>query len=61
MKTLQEHLTSEAMNTRLTYNIQNDIYTSLSNLAFEYSMKHKEFEKEGVEKALEWFMNKFWE
>lgn len=61
MKTLQEHLTSEAMNTRLTYDIQNDIYASLSNLAFEYSMKHKKFEKEDVKEALEWFMNKFWE
>lgn len=42
-----------AMNTRLTYNIQNDIYELLSQLALIYTMNGKKFDENNIKQSIE--------
>lgn len=59
MKTLKERLNESSNNSRLSYDLQMDIYNELANIAYLYDMKNKKFEEKDVEKAFEWFLEKF--
>lgn len=43
----------------INYKLNTDIYNVLGDLAYKYELKGKDFEKEDVEKAFEWFLEKF--
>ena len=47
--------------TDITFDVRSDIYTVLSDLAFTYEEhnKSKKFNKNDVEKALQWFFDSF--
>ena len=61
MKNLSEYINESNKTTRLpiNYELDSDIYNVLSDLAYQYELKGKEFEQEDVEKAFEWFLEKF--
>lgn len=64
MKTLKDFVNfvnESGKTTRLpiNYELDSDIYSVLSDLAYQYDLKGKDFEKEDVEKAFEWFLEKF--
>lgn len=64
MKTLKSQLNEAATdqsNTILQYTLNVDIYNALSDIAYRYSMKNKKFEEKDVSKALNWFMDRFFE
>lgn len=63
MKTLKDFVNESGKTTRLpiNYELDFDIYNVLSDLAYQYELKGKEFEQEDVEKAFEWFLEKFYE
>ena len=61
MKTLKEQLTESSNNSKLSYDLQMDIYNALANIAYLYDMKNKKFEEEDVRKSLDWFMDRFFE
>ena len=61
MKTLKEQLTESSNNSKLSYNLQMDIYNALANIAYLYDMKNKKFEEKDVRESLDWFMDKFFE
>ena len=49
--------------TDITFDVKSDIYTVLSDLAFTYEEhnKSKKFNKNDVEKALQWFLTHFYD
>ena len=55
------NLINEASKEHLSYNLKTDIYNVLSDLAFNYDQHNKEFNKDGVEDAIEWFLSEFYE
>lgn len=61
MKNLNEYINESNKTTRLpiNYELNTDIYNVLGDLAYQYELKGKDFEKEDVEKAFEWFLEKF--
>lgn len=61
MKTLKDFVNESGKTTRLpiNYELNSDIYNVLGDLAYQYDLKGKDFEKEDVEKAFEWFLEKF--
>ena len=63
MKRLSEHINESNKTTRLpiNYDLDSDVYNVLSDLAYQYNLKGKDFEKEDVEKAFERFLEKFYE
>lgn len=63
MKNLIEYINESNKTTRLpiNYELDHDIYNVLSDLAYQYDLKGKDFEKEDVEAAFEWFLEKFYE
>lgn len=42
-----------------TFNLQNDVYNVLGDLAQEYDAHNKNFDEKDVKKALDWFMKNF--
>lgn len=64
MKSLKNYI-SETMVTEakasfeVTYDLNRDVYSALSELAAEYVHKGKKFEEKDVKKALDWFMKNF--
>lgn len=63
MKSLSEHINESSKTTRLpiNYELDSDIYSVLSDLAYQYELKGKDFEKKDIEKAFEYFLEKFYE
>ena len=63
MKNLVEHINESNKTTRLpiNYELDSDVYNVLSDLAYQYELKGKGFEKEDVEEAFEYFLEKFYE
>lgn len=61
MKTLKDFVNESGKTTRLpiNYELDSDIYSVLSDLAYQYELKGKGFEQKDVEKAFEWFLEKF--
>lgn len=61
MKTLKDFVNESGKTTRLpiNYELDSDIYSVLSDLAYQYELKGKDFEQKDVEKAFEWFLEKF--
>lgn len=61
MKNLNEYINESNKTTRLpiNYELDSDIYNVLSDLAYQYELKGKDFEQKDVEKAFEWFLEKF--
>lgn len=61
MKSLSEHITESNKTTRLpiNYELDSDIYNVLADLAYQYDLKGKDFEKEDVEEAFEGFLERF--
>lgn len=61
MKNLSEYINESNKTTRLpiNYELDSDIYNVLSDLAYQYELKGKDFEQKDVEKAFEWFLEKF--
>lgn len=61
MKNLVDCINESNKTTRLpiNYELNSDIYNVLGDLAYQYELKGKDFEKEDVEKAFEWFLEKF--
>jgi hypothetical protein len=55
------NLINEASKEHLTYDLKNDIYNVLSDLAFNYDKHNKDFNKDKVEEAIEWFLSEFYE
>ena len=60
MKSLKDSIT-ESVSIKPTFKISSDIYNALSDLAFEYDKKNKDFDKDEVKKALDFFMDRFFE
>lgn len=54
---------SKEISIKPTFNLQNDVYNVLSELGFAYESKNKSklFEQDKMEKALKWFLDKFYE
>lgn len=64
MKTLNNFIKESSNKTTclpINYELDSDIYNVLSDLAYQYDLKGKDFEKKDVEKAFEWFLEKFYE
>ena len=63
MKGLVEFINESSKTTRLpiNYELDSDIYNILSDLAYQYELKGKDFEKKDIEKAFEYFLEKFYE
>lgn len=63
MKNLVEYINESSKTTRLpiNYELDSDIYSVLSDLAYQYELKGKDFEKKDIEKAFEYFLEKFYE
>lgn len=66
MKSIVESIVNEkvtAISTSIDYNVTDDIYNILSELAFEYEKngKSKLFDEKSVKKALDNFVNKFFQ
>lgn len=61
MKNLNEYINESNKTTRLpiNYQLNTDIYNVLGDLAYQYELKGKDFEKEDVEEAFNWFLEKF--
>lgn len=61
MKTLKDFVNESGKTTRLpiNYELNTDIYNILGDLAYQYELKGKDFEKEDVEEAFKWFLEKF--
>ena len=64
MKTLKDFVNfvnESGKTTRLpiNYKLNTDIYNVLGDLAYQYDLKGKDFEKEDVEEAFKWFLEKF--
>lgn len=60
MKNLKDILT-ESKSTKLTYELKYDLYNVLGDLAFEYEMKNKKFDKKDLEREFSSFLDKFFE
>ena len=60
MKSLSNFI-NEAVNIKPTFSLKHDVYNVLADLAYEYSKKHKKFDKDELEEAFENFENKFFE
>ena len=60
MKHLNDFI-SEAVNVKPSFSLKHDVYNVLADLAYEYSKKHKKFDKDELEEAFENFENKFFE
>jgi hypothetical protein len=63
MKDIKDFITEANINTKVTFDLQNDVYNVLAELAYEYNKKNKDhlFDKDAMEDALEFFMDKFYE
>lgn len=63
MKNLVDFINESNKTTRLpiNYELDSDIYNVLSDLGYQYELKGKGFEKKDVEKAFEYFLEKFYE
>lgn len=63
MKNLNEYINESNKTTRLpiNYELDSDIYNVLSDLAYQYELKGKDFEKKDIENAFEYFLEKFYE
>ena len=63
MKDIKYFITEANINTKVTFDLQNDVYNVLAELAYEYNKKNKDqlFNKDAMEDALEFFMDKFYE
>ena len=63
MKGLADYINESNKTTQLpiNYNLNSDIYNILADLAYQYELKGKDFEKKDVENAFEWFLEKFYE
>lgn len=63
MKNLVDFINESNKTTRLpiNYELDSDIYNVLSDLAYQYDLKGKDFEKKDVEEAFELFLDKFYE
>ena len=61
MKNLNEYINESNKTTRLpiNYDMNSDIYNILADLAYQYELKGKDFEKKDAEEAFEWFLEKF--
>ena len=61
MKNLNEYINESNKTTRLpiNYDMNSDIYNILADLAYQYELKGKDFEKKDVEEAFEWFLERF--
>ena len=59
MKDLKEFIIESKPS--FNFNVKSDIYNVLSDLAFEYDKKGKDFTKKDVEQAFEWFLMEFFE
>jgi hypothetical protein len=57
MKDLKEFINES----KPSFNVKSDIYKVLSDLAFEYDKKGKDFTKKDAEQAFEWFLMEFFE
>ena len=57
MKDLKEFI----IESKPSFNVKSDIYNVLSDLAFEYDKKGKDFTQKDVEQAFEWFLMEFFE
>lgn len=65
MKTLKDQL-NEGIKPNLieykpNYNIKTDVYNILEELAYRYELKGKNFDKNEVDEALDWFIIQFFE
>lgn len=60
MKSITNLLT-EASNKHLSYDLKSDIYNVLSDLAFDYDKHNKDFDKDKVKEAIEWFLMEFYD
>ena len=60
MKHLNDFI-SESVSVKPTFSLRSDVYNVLADLAYEYSKKHKIFDKGELENAFENFMDKFFE
>lgn len=63
MKGLADYINESNKTTQLpiNYDLKSDIYNILADLAYQYELKGKDFEKKDVENAFEWFLEKFYE
>jgi hypothetical protein len=63
MKGLADYINESNKTTQLpiNYDLNSDIYNILGDLAYQYELKGKDFEKKDVEKAFEYFLEKFYE
>lgn len=63
MKGLADYINESNKTTQLpiNYDLNSDIYNILADLAYQYELKGKDFEKKDVENAFEWFLEKFYE
>jgi hypothetical protein len=60
MRSLKDSIV-ESVSIKPTFKISSDVYNVLSDLAFEYDKKNKDFDKDEVKKALDSFMDRFFE
>lgn len=42
-------------------NINSEVYNALAEIMFQAEVKGEEVTKEDMQKALDWFMKRFWE
>lgn len=64
MKSLKDSISeakSHILSSNINFDLRSDIYTVLSDLAFEYDSRNKKFDKNKVEEAIEWFLDQFYE
>lgn len=64
MKALKNQLNEAAADqsyTILQYTLNVDIYNALADIAYRYDIKNKKFEEKDVRKALDLFMDRFFE
>lgn len=63
MKGLADYINESNKTTQLpiNYDLNSDIYNILADIAYQYELKGKDFEKKDVENAFEWFLEKFYE
>jgi hypothetical protein len=60
MKNLKDILT-ESKSAKLTYELKHDVYNVLSQLAYEYEMKNKKFDKKDLKHEIFSFLDNFFE
>lgn len=59
MKNLDTFLTEASK--KDYFDLQSDIYNAIADVMFEYEKHNKDFSKDDVQKALDNFINKFFE